>query len=71
MLTRDQKASLNHYLSYIGTSNGDDAVILMDKLDRLYGRFSWTEMDTVEEWIDRYHRGEDTEDISGLGYDAQ
>lgn len=71
MLTRDQRAYLNHYLSYISTSNGDDAVILMDKLDRLYGRFSWTDMDTVEEWIDRYHRGDDTEDISGLGYDAQ
>ena len=70
MLTRDQKAYLNHYMEFIVSADADHSSRMMDKMDRLYGRFSWTEMDTVEEWIDRYHRGEDTEDISGLGYDA-
>ncbi len=42
----------------------------MDRMDRLYENFTWSQMDTVEEWIDLYARGEDTEDISGLGYDA-
>ena len=71
MLTRDQRAYLNFYLSHLDTSDGDTCAFLMGKMDTLYGRFTWKEMDVVEEWIDLYHRGKDTEDISGVGYDAQ
>ena len=71
MLTKNQKEYLHRYMEFLVSADADHASRMLDKLDRLYGTFSWSEMDTVEEWIDRWHRGEDTEDISGVVYDAQ
>ena len=69
MLTRDQKTYVYYFVALQKSVTSEEAIHIMNTMDDLYAGFSWNEMNEVEEWIDRYQRGEDTEDISGLGYE--
>lgn len=69
MLTKNQKRYLNLYVSFLNCEDQKEASKFLNEMDYLYSSLTFAEMDEIEEWIDRYKRQEDTEDISDLGYE--
>lgn len=68
MLNDQQKEYLRLCTLSQAAPSADQYVAYMSRMDELYANFTSSETDAIEEWLDRLYRGEETEDITDLGY---